>query len=198
MICLVFLPLLTSAQAVEQPNGTPHQTVLSWATSPPVTGVTVSGYNVYKSSTSGGESGTKAINGATLVSGTTYTDASVTPGATAYYVVEAQSSTGNQSVPSNEVSATTPNNPNPPVLSAAIVSINVNGKKETITASYTDTNPVAKTAYQLWSTTGLLKSGEPSVASSGSYLITWSGATANAPHPSLTVEDDSGNVATTN
>lgn len=96
-----------------QPNGTPHQANLSWTASTPVTGVTVAGYNVYRATTAGGESGA-AINGTTLITGTSYIDATVVSGSTYFYKVEAQSSTGNQSVPSNEASGTVPQNPSGP------------------------------------------------------------------------------------
>jgi hypothetical protein len=195
IICLAFISGIASAQAkaqaVEQPNGTPHQTVLQWTASAPVSGVTIAGYNVYKSTTKGGESATKSIN-STLITGTTYTDTSVVPGQTAFYVVDAQATTGNQSGPSNEVSATTPSNPNPPVLSAAIVSMNISGKKETIVAQFSETTPGTEVAYELWGSGKLLQRG---TSTSSTQTISWSGQAVNGVKPVLTVADASGAVA---
>jgi len=65
------------------------------------------GYNVFRGTTSNGESST-ALN-STPVNGTAYTDANVTSGATYYYVVTAIASDGvTQSADSNEASATVP------------------------------------------------------------------------------------------
>jgi chitinase len=68
----------------------------------------VVGYNVYRSSTSGGEGSTTPLNGSTPINGTTYADATVTAGATYYYEVTAVGSDGVQSADSTEVSATVP------------------------------------------------------------------------------------------
>jgi len=95
-------------------TGTAHSTFFSWTASASVSGVTVAGYNLYCSATSGGETGTPAVNGATLITGTSYTDLSVTPGTQQFCVFTAQSTTGAQSAFSTEVSFTTPTNPNPP------------------------------------------------------------------------------------
>ncbi len=66
---------------------------------------TVSGYNIYRGTTAGGES-TTPIN-ATPVTGTTFQDTTVIPSNTYFYVVEAVNTAGS-SVTSNEASATTP------------------------------------------------------------------------------------------
>jgi len=68
----------------------------------------VSGYNVYRATTSGGESGTSPINGSTLVSGESFTDTNVAAGTTYYYVLTAVNSNGMQSADSMEVSAVIP------------------------------------------------------------------------------------------
>ncbi|MGO8790035.1 MAG: choice-of-anchor D domain-containing protein, partial [Terriglobia bacterium] len=81
-----------------------HAVVLSWTVSPTAE---VTGYNVYRGTTSGGESSTPLNS--TPLSGTTYTDESVTSGATYYYFVTAVVS--NQDTPSaasNEAVATIP------------------------------------------------------------------------------------------
>ena len=66
---------------------------------------TVAGYNVYRSDASGGPY--TRLNSA-LVGGTAFTDSTVQPGDTCYYVVKAVDSGGMESVPSNEATATIP------------------------------------------------------------------------------------------
>lgn len=106
----------TGTVPVGLPNGTPHSTALSWNASTS----TVAGYNVFRSTITGGEAGTPALNGATVISGTSFTDTSVVPGTTYFYVVSAQAATGNQSGFSNEATDTIPNNPaNPTGCKAA-------------------------------------------------------------------------------
>jgi hypothetical protein len=81
-----------------------HDVVLSWD---PSTIPGVSGYNVFRGTTPGGENVTPLNS--TPISGTTYTDASVTAGATYYYVVAAIASDNvTPAVDSNEASATVP------------------------------------------------------------------------------------------
>ena len=80
---------------------TPHTVSLSWTASTS----TVSGYNVYRSTTSGG--GYSKVNGG-LVGGVNYTDSSVQNGITYYYVTTAVDSSGNESTYSNEASAIIP------------------------------------------------------------------------------------------
>jgi fibronectin type 3 domain-containing protein len=78
-----------------------HSVALSWIASTS----TVSGYNVYRSTTSG--SGYVKINSA-LVTGLTYTDSNVTSGTTYYYVTTAVDSSGNESTFSNQATAVIP------------------------------------------------------------------------------------------
>ncbi|MGC2829312.1 MAG: choice-of-anchor D domain-containing protein, partial [Candidatus Acidiferrum sp.] len=78
-----------------------HSVALSWTASTS----TVSGYNVYRGTVSGGPY-TK-IN-SSLVAGLSYTDLMVQSGTTYYYVTTAVDSSGNESVYSNEVSAPIP------------------------------------------------------------------------------------------
>ena len=73
------------------------QVSLSWTGSSGATS-----YNVYRGTTAGGESGTALASGLT---GTTYTDTSVTNGTTYYYKVAAVNSSGTSGM-SNEASAT--------------------------------------------------------------------------------------------
>ncbi len=78
-----------------------HQVSLSWAASTS----TVSGYNVYRSTTSG--SGYVKLNSSLNVS-TAYTDNSVVAGATYFYVTTAVDSSSNESSYSNQVQAVIP------------------------------------------------------------------------------------------
>ena len=78
-----------------------HQVSLNWVASTS----TVSGYNVYRSSTSG--SGYVKLNSSLNVS-TAYTDNSVVAGATYFYVTTAVDSSGNESSYSNQVQAAIP------------------------------------------------------------------------------------------
>jgi titin len=78
--------------------------ILSWAAS---TSSGVVGYNVFRGTTSGGES-TTPLN-STPINGTSYVDVNVTAGTAYYYVVTSVGSDGMQSAPSNETEATVPN-----------------------------------------------------------------------------------------
>jgi hypothetical protein len=82
-----------------------HDVILSWTASE--TSGTF-GYNVYRGTTSGGESSTP-LN-ASSINGTAYVDESVAGGATYYYVVTAVASNGEQSAASGETEATVPVN----------------------------------------------------------------------------------------
>ncbi|MDQ7092112.1 Ig-like domain-containing protein [Desulfosporosinus sp. PR] len=88
----------SSPTNLEATTTTGSGTSLTWTA---VTGAT--GYNVKRSATAGGPYTSIAQN----VSGTNYTDTSVTAGATYYYVVTAITS-GGESANSNEASATVP------------------------------------------------------------------------------------------
>jgi len=85
----------TGAQAVQ------HSVTLTWNASTS----TVSGYNVYRSSVSGGPY-TKMNSG--LITSTTYLDSAVTSGQTYYYVVTSVNSSNVESANSAEVSAIVP------------------------------------------------------------------------------------------
>jgi hypothetical protein len=80
---------------------TTHTVALSWTASTS----TVSGYNVYRSTTSG--TGYAKIN-TSLVGGVSYTDSSVTNSTTYYYVTTAVDSSGNESAYSNQATAAIP------------------------------------------------------------------------------------------
>ena len=79
-----------------------HSVDLSWDAS---TSPTVVGYNVYRSTVSGG---TYSLLTSSLVAGLTYTDSSVLSGQTYYYVATAVDAAGIESIYSNEVQAVIP------------------------------------------------------------------------------------------
>jgi len=79
----------------------PHSVSLSWTESSSV----VTGYNVYRSTTSG--TGYTKVNGG-LVSVVSYTDSTVVNGTTYYYVTTAVDASGNESTNSNEAVAAIP------------------------------------------------------------------------------------------
>jgi hypothetical protein len=78
-----------------------HTVALAWQASTS----TVSGYNVYRSTTSG--SGYVKLN-SSLVGGLTYTDSNLESATTYYYVTTAVDSSGNESVYSNQATAVIP------------------------------------------------------------------------------------------
>jgi len=80
---------------------TPHTVSLSWTASTS----TVSGYNVYRTTTSG--SGYAKLNGG-LVASVSYTDSTVLNSTTYYYVTTAVDGSGNESTYSNEAPAVIP------------------------------------------------------------------------------------------
>jgi fibronectin type 3 domain-containing protein len=65
----------------------------------------VSGYNIYRSTTSG--SGYTKLN-SSLISGTSYTDSTVQNATTYYYVTTAVDSSGDESSDSNQVTVVIP------------------------------------------------------------------------------------------
>jgi hypothetical protein len=82
-------------------SNAPHAVTLNWSASTSK----VSGYNVYRSNTSG--SGFVKIN-SSLITATTFEDSSVTNGNTYFYVTTSVDSTGDESSDSNQVSVTIP------------------------------------------------------------------------------------------
>jgi fibronectin type 3 domain-containing protein len=100
-----------SPQAVSLSGAGTHDVILSWTAS---TTSGVVGYNVYRGTTSGGES-TTPLNSSPVAAGCTstttctYTDATVVTGTTYYYTVTAVASNDvTQSANSNQVSAPVP------------------------------------------------------------------------------------------
>jgi fibronectin type 3 domain-containing protein len=82
-------------------QATTHSVTLNWVASTS----TVSGYNVYRSTTNG--SGYSKINSG-LVDAVTYTDTTVQSGTTYYYVTTAVDSSGDESADSNQATAVVP------------------------------------------------------------------------------------------
>jgi hypothetical protein len=78
-----------------------HSAALTWSASTS----TVSGYNVYRSTVSGGP---YTMINSVLVAGLNYTDTTVQSGTTYYYVTTAVDSSGSESLNSNEVAAAIP------------------------------------------------------------------------------------------
>jgi hypothetical protein len=78
-----------------------HQVTLNWTAS----SSTVSGYNVYRGTTTGGP---YTIVNSSLVAGITYVDTTVTSGTTYYYVTQAVNSSNELSAYSNEAQAIVP------------------------------------------------------------------------------------------
>jgi Big-like domain-containing protein len=89
-------------------TATQHSVDLTWGAGSienPVPGQVVAGYNVYRSSVSGGPY--SQLN-SSLIPGLTYTDTAVSAGQTWYYVCSTVDNLGDVSAHSNQVSATIP------------------------------------------------------------------------------------------
>jgi fibronectin type 3 domain-containing protein len=82
----------------------PHSVTLTWKAPPPAPGIVVVGYNIYRSTTSGGQ----FVKLASRVPGPPYEDRLVADGRTYFYVVTALDQTGRESRFSNEARATIP------------------------------------------------------------------------------------------
>jgi len=83
---------------------TPHHVTLTWQPPPPIPGVSVVSYNVYRSTTSGGP----FVKLASRVPALTYDDRIVISGRTYFWVVTAVDQAGRESRFSAEVRATIP------------------------------------------------------------------------------------------
>jgi hypothetical protein len=110
---------LTAMAAAQAGGG--HSVTLNWNASSSAASCTAPctfGYNIFRGTTTGSEA-PNPLN-PTLVTGTTYTDSTVTLGSTPvtyFYTVEAVETVGGVTVasaPSNEASATFPGTPAPP------------------------------------------------------------------------------------
>ena len=77
---------------------------LHWVAS---TSQNITGYNIYRGTTSGGPYGTR-VNPALISSGTTYIDTAVQAGQTYYYVATAVDISGNESIFSTQAMVVVP------------------------------------------------------------------------------------------
>ena len=108
-----------SAHAQGVPAGTAHSVTLAWQAPSPVGGSgTISGYNVYRSPSS---TATYAKLNTALAAGLTFTDNSVSAGASYNYCLTTVDSLGEESACSAPASANVPSNPNAP--SAPLITV---------------------------------------------------------------------------
>jgi hypothetical protein len=161
---------------------------LSWMASTDNVGVT--GYNVYRSTTTGFIPTTGNLIGQTT--GNTFTDPDLPPG-TFYYLVTAQDAVGNVSQPSNEASATVVGDATPPTVSLTSPAggATISGPV-TVSATASDDVRVAGVQFLL---DGNPLGGEDTTAP---YSITWnSTAVANGTHTlAARARDGAGNLTT--
>ena len=101
------------------PAGTAHSVTLAWQAPSPAGGSgTISGYNIYRSPSS--STNYAKVNTA-LNAGLTFTDSSVSAGASYNYCVTTVDSLGEESVCSAPATANVPSNPNAP--SAPLITV---------------------------------------------------------------------------
>jgi fibronectin type 3 domain-containing protein len=122
-VCAVLLAVALvapgSAAAQGIPAGTAHSVTLTWQAPSPVGGSgTISGYNIYRSPSS---VVTYAKVNTALSVGLTFTDGTVSAGASYNYCVTTVDSIGEESVCSAPATANVPSNPNAP--SAPLITI---------------------------------------------------------------------------
>ncbi len=111
------------AGAQGMPAGTAHSVTLAWQAPSPIGGSgTISGYNVYRSplATSAAAANYTKVNSA-VNAGLTFTDTSVSAGASYSYCVTTVDSLGEESACSAAATATVPPNPNAP--SAPLITV---------------------------------------------------------------------------
>jgi hypothetical protein len=106
----LILILGASAGSIAQ-SGTQHSITISWTEAAPPAGMTISGFNVYRATVSGGPY-TKLNS--TLIVPLNYVDVTGVGGTRYFYVATAVASTGAESSFSTEVSAIFLANPAPP------------------------------------------------------------------------------------
>jgi fibronectin type 3 domain-containing protein len=118
---LLAVVFLASASAHPQgiPAGTTHSVTLTWQAPSPVGGSgTISGYNVYRSPSS---TATYTKLNTAIAAGLTFTDSSVSAGASYTYCVTTVDSLGEESLCSAPATANVPSNPNAP--SAPLITV---------------------------------------------------------------------------
>jgi len=119
---LLAVVLLAAGTAGAQglPSGAAHSVTLTWHPPSPVGGSgTIDGYNVYRSATS---IASFAKLNTSLTAGLTFTDTSVSAGASYNYCVTTVDSLNEESVCSAPAMANVPSNPNAP--SAPLITVN--------------------------------------------------------------------------
>lgn len=161
---------------------------LTWTAS--TDNVAVTGYTIYRSTTSGFTPITANKIGQT--SATTYLDTNFSTAGVYYYLVVAQDAAGNNSPPSNEASATATTDTTPPTVSvtspgsgATVSGIN------NVTASAADDIGVVGVQFLL---DGANLGAE--ITGPGPYAVNWTTTTAtNGPHSlSARARDGAGNI----
>ena len=100
-VVLAIVVVLVSA-VIDRP--TAHSVSLTWNAPAPVEGVTITGYNIYRSTTAGGPYVPISFH----VSGTAYKDTLVSGGRTYYYVITSVDSAGHESAYSEELKTEIP------------------------------------------------------------------------------------------
>jgi len=103
LLAVVLILLGLIGFAVFRPKK-PHSVSLSWHAPAPEPGVQVVGYNIYRSTSSGGP----FVKIASRVPGLTYNDSIVSPGRTYYYVVTTLDQRERESRYSTEITAAIP------------------------------------------------------------------------------------------
>ncbi len=118
---LLALTFLAAGNVCAQgiPAGTPHSVTLAWQAPSPVGGSgIISGYNVYRSPAS---AATYVKLNTALTAGLTYTDATVSAGASYTYCLTTVDSLGEESACSVPATTNVPSNPNAP--SAPLITV---------------------------------------------------------------------------
>lgn len=114
-----FAAATAGAQGV--PTGSAHSVTVSWTAPSPVGGSgTISGYNVYRSPSNSPQPAYAKLN-TTLNAGLTFTDATVSAGASYNYCVTTVDSLSEESACSAPATANVPSNPNAP--SAPLITV---------------------------------------------------------------------------
>ncbi|MFQ6066913.1 MAG: fibronectin type III domain-containing protein, partial [bacterium] len=167
---------------------------LTWAASSPETDVAQ--YNIYRSTTSGGENYSSPTY--TVSSGTaTYTDTSTTNGQTYYYVVRAQDAAGNIEPNTNEVSATASGTGPPAPTNLTTTAIAGGGIQLTWTASSPETNVVQYNIYRATSSGGQNYASPLANVSAGTTSYTDTATTDGVTYYYVVrAQDNVGNIET--
>jgi fibronectin type 3 domain-containing protein len=154
------------------------QVALNWSASSGATS-----YDIYRSTTSGGEGSTPYKTGVTTPS---FTDSGLTNGTTYYYEVSAVNA-GGESAVSSEVSATPQAPPSPPVANAGSNVSGVEGTAIQFNGSASGGNGALIYSWNF---------GDGSPVTTGTLTPTHTYATSGSYTATLTVTDSAGNTST--